>query len=273
MYRSLIGLTLGVLLVLVPTAARAQDDDAALKPAEPDFTLITLPTSLNAPVGKMAFRVTHRFARPLDCDTCVNTLGGDAFGIDNGAQIGLELRAGVVKNGQVGVYRVSDKTLNVFGQYGLTRQTGSMPIETAVRVGVDMTNVGQRHTDSEYSPAIALILGRLIGDQAALYVEPSWVHHSNVFRLPGDDNTVMIGLGARVRVLPTLYLTGEFSPRVGGYKPGHHPGSFSLEKRVGGHMFQINFSNGLGTTPGQLARGGPSQNEWHLGFNITRKFF
>ena len=34
-----------------------------IKPAEPDFTLISLPTALRLPQFKSAFRVTHRFVR------------------------------------------------------------------------------------------------------------------------------------------------------------------------------------------------------------------
>ena len=37
--------------------------------------------------------------------------------------------------------------------------------------------------------------------------------------------------------------------------------------------FQLNFSNAFGTTFGQIARGGPQENDWFMGFNISRKFF
>src|SRR5262245_49509313 len=50
-----------------PPAASAQDD-AVLIPAEPDFTIINLPTSLRMPLFGSAIRVTHRFTRPLKCD-------------------------------------------------------------------------------------------------------------------------------------------------------------------------------------------------------------
>ena len=63
----------------------------------------------------------------------------------------------------------------------------------------------------------------------------------------------MIGLGARVRIRPATYLVGEVTPRFSGYKPGVDQGSFGIEARAGGHTFQINFSNGFGTTLGQLA--------------------
>ena len=49
--------------------------------------------------------------------------------------------------------------------------------------------------------------------------------------------------------------------------------SFGLEKRSGGHMFQLTITNGFGTTMGQVARGGRNTEDWHLGFSISRKFF
>ena len=88
-----------------------------------------------------------------------------------------------------------------------------------------------------------------------------------------DNNTTMIGLGARVRIRPTTYLVGEVTPRLTGYKPGVDQGSFGIEGRAGGHTFQINFSNGFGTTLGQLAGGGVGSNSWFIGINISRKFF
>jgi hypothetical protein len=83
----------------------------------------------------------------------------------------------------------------------------------------------------------------------------------------------MVGLGTRIRVRPTVYVVGEWTPRVSGYTPGAHQGSFAIEKRVGGHSFQLNFSDGFGTTMGQIARGGTGSSDWYLGFNISRKFF
>jgi hypothetical protein len=70
-----------------------------------------------------------------------------------------------------------------------------------------------------------------------------------------------------------MYLVGEITPRVGGYSPGVNQMSFGIEGRSGGHQFQLNFSNGLGTSLGQIARGGIDNNSWFIGFNISRKFF
>ena len=41
-----------------------------------------------------------------------------------------------------------------------------------------------------------------------------------------------------------------------GYRPGGSDGSFGIEKRARGHLFQFNVSNGLGTTASNNVREG-----------------
>jgi hypothetical protein len=258
------------LCLVTPSVARAQaDDPAALKLAEPDFTLVALPTSLRLPKFGSAFRVTHRFTRPLS-DGDFGDLAADLFGIDSGARIGLEYRFGIIPNGQIGIHRTSDRTIELFAQYGLLPQGPTWPIDVSVLASIDGTN----NFKDSYSPAIGAIVSRRFGDIAAVYVQPIWVNNSN--QLPAEladhNDTFLIGVGARVRVRPTVYVVGELAPRTG-YKPGVNHGSIAIEKRAGGHTFQLNFSNAFGTTMGQIARGGPDGNEWFMGFNISRKFY
>jgi Membrane bound beta barrel domain (DUF5777) len=259
-----------VALIGLAGAASAQDDDEKLKPAEPDFNLVTLPTSLRLPKYGSAFRVTHRFGRSLNGD--FGDVAGDLFGLDSGAVIGLEYRFGIVTNGQIGIHRSSDnKTIEFFGQYGVIRQGARHPLDISVAVSIDGTN---NFRDS-YSPALGAIISHSVGDRAAFYVEPMWVNNSNPLptELVDHNNTFMIGIGGRVRIRPTVSIVAETAPRVSGYKPGAHHGSVGIEKRAGGHLFQLNFSDSFGTTWGQLARGGASSHDWYLGFNISRKFF
>jgi hypothetical protein len=251
--------------------ARSADEDMNLRPAEPDFTLIALPTALRLPHFKSAFRVTHRFTQPLNANA--GDVASNLFGLDSGAQIGLEYRIGIVKNGEVGIHRTSDKTIELFSQYGLVRQTTSHPVDVSVMVSVEGTN----NFRDQYSPAVAGILSRTFGDAAALYVEPTWVHHSNVqpdTAIGGaPTDTVMVGLGGRFRIRPTVSVVTEFSPRLSGFRPGINHGGVAIEKRAGGHTFQLNVSDSFATTMGQIARGGPAGTNWHLGFNISRKFY
>jgi hypothetical protein len=109
---------------------------------------------------------------------------------------------------------------------------------------------------------------------AALYLEPIWVNNANL--LPSEivdhNDAFLLGLGGRCRVRRTTYVIAEVAPRVAGDSPGAEHVTVGVDKLVGGHVFQINVSNGVGTTIGQVARGGSTKN-WYLGFNITRKFW
>lgn len=268
MNRSSFPLAAALALTLAFGSPAFAQDDAELKLAEQDFTLVSLPTALRVPAGKGAFRVTHRFTRPLGQGD-FGDLAGDLFGIDSGAQIGLEARFGLMKNTQVGVHRTNDKDVMFFAQYGLVRQ-GNAPLDVSVTASVDGTN----NFKDSYSPSLGVILSRTFGDVAGLYVEPMWVNNSNPLpsEVVDDNDTIIIGIGARVRIRPTVYLVGELAPRTG-YKPGVNHGSVAIEKRAGGHTFQLNFSNSYGTTRRQLAGGGFSNDDWYMGFSISRKFF
>ena len=249
--------------------APADDPDKDPNQSQPDFTLIGLPTTLRVPKFSSAFRVTHRFLRPLGAGD-FGDLSGDLFGLDNGAQIGLEYRFGLMRGLQTGIHRTSDKTIELFSQYSLMQQKNGGMFGLDVLASIDGTN----NFKDSYTPALGLVLSRELGSHGALYVEPIWVNNSNPLPSEVVDNndTFVIGVAARLRIRPTVYVVGEILPRIG-YDPGVSHGSFAIEKRAGGHVFQLNFSNGFGTTMGQLARGGTSNDDWYLGFNISRKFF
>jgi uncharacterized beta barrel domain-containing protein DUF5777 len=274
-------MAIAILALACASAAFAQDDtdDAVLKPAEPDFTLISLPTALRLPKFKSAFRVTHRFGRPLG-DGDFGDLAGDFFGLDNGATIGLEYRFGIVPNGQIGFHRSSSgKTIELFAQYGALRQGHRSPVEVSAWFSIEGTD----NLQENHSPSLGAIISRRFGEVASVYVEPMWVNNSNPVpgQLVDHNDTGIIGLAARIQIHPTVYLVGEMAPRVGGYDPGATHAAFAIEKRVGGHVFQLNFSNSWSTTMGQIARGGFEHQDpdgsmvtdWFLGFNITRKFY
>ena len=258
-------------ILAVPAAALAQEDDAAvLDLAQPDFTLVSLPTTLRLPVMGSAFRVTHRFTRSLG-EGDFGDLLEDFFGFDSAGVIGLEYRFGILPNTQIGVHRSNlDKVIEFFGHYSVLRQP-SAPVDITALVSIDGTN---NFRDS-YSPAIGAIVSRRIGNVGALYLQPIWVNNSNQqpSEVADDNSSMLLGLGGRIRIRPTVYLVGEFAPRIAGYDEGTHHGSFAIEKRAGGHSFQLNFSTSFATTPGQLARGGAAEDAWYIGFNISRKFY
>lgn len=252
------------------STAQEDDPDRDVNLAQPDFALASLPTTLRLPRHASAFRITHRFGRPLGAGD-FGDLVGDLFGLDSGALIGLEYRFGLFRGAQVGIHRTSSKTIQFFGQYDIRNQRAGFPVGLAAYGSVEGTN---NFRDS-YSPGLGLLISRELNDRAAVYVEPLWVNNTNALpdALVDDNDTVIVGLGARLRVRPSVYVLAEGAPRLAGYDPGVTHVSFGIEKRAGGHNFQLNVSRGFGTTLADVARGGLNSDDWFLGFNISRKFY
>lgn len=236
------------------------------QPLEPDFRVINLPTTLSIPRLKADFDMSHRFTRNLSSGSFSDN-AEVLFGLDAGAVIGLGFRFGVTDNLQVGLYRTSDQTIQFFGKFDVIRQGESVPVSISPIVSIE----GADNFREDYQPAVGAVVSHTLGDRIALYATPVWVH--NTAAAAGlDRNTAFIGLGARIRVLTRVYLVGEVSPRLGGYDPGDPEFGFGIEKRVGGHVFQLNFTNSFSSTYGQIARGG-FPDTIYLGFNLSRKFY
>jgi hypothetical protein len=252
------------------TAVAVQEDDPDLDVnlAQPDFTLIGLPTTLRLARHKSAFRITHRFSRPL-AEGDFMDLVEDFFGFDSGAQIGFEYRFGLFRATQLSIHRTNNRTIQFLAQRQLVAQDDDFPL------GIDAIGAieGLDNFTESYSPTLGVAISREFSDRFAAYAEPMWINNTNPepSELVDDNDTFVLGLGARVRVLNTVYGVFEYTPRLSGYEPGEHQIGVAIEKRLGGHSFQINFGNAFGTTFAQMARGGGE--DWYIGFNISRKFY
>ena len=126
-----------------------------------------------------------------------------------------------------------------------------------------------------YAPSVGATISRQIDDHVALYAVPMWVHNVTplLAQITGvKDNTFFIGLGGRVRIRPTVYISAEVVAAVAGSAPNTTEYAFAIEKRAGAHLFQLNFGNTQRTTFAQTASGG-LPDALFMGFNLTRKFF
>ena len=260
-----------IILTAFALPARAQgaadDDDAKLRPAEPDFTVVNLPTTLPLPLHAGNFHLTHRFAENLRNDS-FNTQLSNLFGMDQGATIQFEYRFGVLKHLEAIAARTNfNKTFQFSGKYDALHQTDSRWFGASAIVSIE----GGDNFNENYKPALGGSVSHAFGDRAAVYGVPVWVHNSAA----GTGNTrdtFFIGVGGRVAFTPTAYVIAEITPRVSGYAPGDPEYAFGVEKRVGGHVFSLVFANTPGTTFGHLASGGFPHN-LQFGFNLARKFF
>jgi hypothetical protein len=251
------------------SAAQNEPEDArVLQLAEPEYRVVNVPTTMLLPKGGWSFDLTHRFNGNLaNYDSFVDALE-DLFGIDQGAVIGIEVRYGILPGLHAAFYRTSfDKTIQFHGKYDAIRQASGSPVNVSALVSVEGTD----NFKEDYAPALGASVSRTVKDVAALYAAPMWVHNTSPLSEETRD-TFMLGLGARVRLTPSVYVSGEVTPRLSGYQPSHPEFAFAIEKRVGGHMFQLNFTNTSATTYAQVARGG-FPDSLYMGFNLARKFF
>lgn len=251
-----------------PVPVEDEDDpDEDVDLAQPDFTLAALPTSLRLPRHRSAFRVTHRFGRPLGQGSFGN-LVENFFGFDAGGLIGLEYRFGLRRGTQAVVHRTSDRTIQFAALHEVLAQRPALPIGVTLLASVE----GLDNFRDDYAPGLGVIVSHEVGERGAVYLEPLWI--ANAARVDGRRrDAAVLAFGARWRVSRAVYVVGEAAPRLRRAGDGITHVAFGIERRAGGHAFQLNVSNGLGTTFGQIARGGPRRDDWFIGFNISRKFY
>jgi hypothetical protein len=286
------GVFLTLVLLSSSAVAGAQSPDAAAPPpapAEVELNIINLPTTQSLKKHGSYFRLTHRFARDLRRGD-FGQLAEDLFALDNGAIIGLEYRFGITSDLQAGVHRsILSRTIEMFGRYDRWRQNEQLPVSISLIGSIE----GLDNFTEHFQPTIAASISRAFGGTLVLYTVPMYVAHTAaadfieghdehthdvgevdepaVDEHAGHEDTFMLGLGGRLRLRPTVYVSAEVSPRLAGHDPLRATWGFALEKKTEGHTMQINFTNSWGTTFGQLARVG-SEHDIYLGFNITRRF-
>lgn len=266
-----------IALLAVVGVARAQVPDAApptARPFEIELNVINLPTTHQVKRHGSYFRLTHRFARDLRRGD-FGSLAEDLFSLDSGAIIGLEYRYGITSDLHVGVHRsLLRKTIQLFGRYDRWQQGADMPVSISFIGAVE----GQNNLRDDHQPTIGATISRAVAGRLALHVTPAFVGGTRAADLGSGgstdelaDHTVFVGFGGRLRLRPSVFVTGEITPRLAGYDPGNGTWGFAVEKKTRGHTLQMNFTNSFGTTFGQLARGG-SEHDVYLGFNVTRVF-
>lgn len=252
--------------------------------------VVNLPTTLSLKRHKSYFRITHRFARDLRRGS-FGQLAEELFSLDSGAVIGLEYRFGITDTIQAGINRsILGKTIELFGRWDALKQHDGRAFGLSATGSIE----GQNNLQLDPQPGVSVTFSRIQGSRLAFYATPTFVKdaHTPTLRvghgdhehggeegeetgeeIPGEDknNTAFIGLAMRLRVLETMSVVAEVSPRIYGYRPDRAAWNVGVEKLTRGHVLQLNFGNTFGTTPGQIARGG-STTDVYLGFNMSRKF-
>lgn len=293
--RRLIGVLLAACFVSVPAAAQ----DPPLPDPQIELNVISLPTTQSLRGRQSYFRLTHRFNRDLTLGD-FDDLARDLFAFDNGALLGLEYRFGITSYLQAGLHRSTlDKALQLFARWDAIRQGGRWPVGMSALASIE----GLDNLNDGHQPGMGIVLSKAFGRALALYATPMYVGgtfeaeriaaklededhgHDHLVALAlvqdgheGEEHlehegegTFFLGLATRLQVRPSVFVVGEYTPRLSGHDPGDSMWGVGIEKSTRGHTLALTLTNSYATTPGQIALGG-TPGALYLGFNITRKF-
>src|SRR3954471_19016560 len=176
-------------------AASAFDEDTVPQPAEPDFTLINLPTTLRLPRYKSNFHLTHRFLGNLE-DGTFSDQASRLFGLDTGAAIGFEYRFAIARHVQLAAYRTNvNRQTQFYAKYDPLAQSASMPVSVSGIVSVE----GSNNFRQDHVPALGAVVSRKVGELAALYATPMFVHDTAIGSGTTRE-TAFLGIGGRLHV-------------------------------------------------------------------------
>lgn len=118
---------------------------------------------------------------------------------------------------------------------------------------------------------VQLSLAYQLSDRLSLMLVPCYSTNTT-HGDPSNRGTFSLGFGGRWMVLEDISLIGEYLPVISGHKAPANGWGFGIEKKIGGHVFQVFVLNSMGLVADQFVPGGDLKNDVRLGFNIFRTF-
>ncbi|NUM81326.1 c-type cytochrome [bacterium] len=255
--------------------------------------LINLPTTRTLGQKTAEFRILHRFG--LINGGGSNTFGA-FFGLDNGAFTSINLSLALRNDLDILVRRTGPfKDIEVAVKYVPVKQKPGMPVSLGFYAGFDWLSrkdIGK----NRFAPNIQILAGSQLSKDLSILAVPSFTFKSNHNETVVKNGTeykdtrytMAVGLGAQYQFKPNAAITGEFIPRLDGYKgikesqdPRFNTWSLGLLYKIRLHVFQVLISNtqflhttqyvagSSAITENKLFKGGAN---FHFGFNIIRQF-
>lgn len=229
--------------------------------------LINLPTTLTPGKGEFLLRISHRFSEPVDAGF------GELFGLDSYANIMIGLGYGITDDLSVSLGRARFAKEWEFGADWLVAEqglSGRLPFSVALHTGVSLATDG----DDSAKVFAVLSLSRQFTKRFSVLVAPAVATNVNHWDLD-PEASFALGIGARYMVFEDFSVTAEWVPTLAGYKDVESGWGLGLEKKIGGHVFQVFVTNVFGLTTAQVLPGGDlriGDLDLRIGFNIFRTF-
>lgn len=260
-----------------PPNGDSTDEPEKRKFTRPAFwgtRLINLPTTHSIGKGEVLFRISHRYYPSI-------TEGYDSFyGLDGPAVILLSLGYGLSDNFSLTLARAKlDKEVELSMKWVLFRQEKSkMPLSGALNIGGSLVTESQPDRDvfdaDNMKFNIQAILSYQLSDALSFALVPAYSSNTNHWD-PSSEGTFALGTGGRLMVFNDFSIIWEWNPVLSGYKANSHGWALGIEKKIGGHVFQVFLLNSAGLTSSQFLPGGDlrlQDGDFRIGFNIFRLF-
>lgn len=245
------------------------------KPSFWGTRVINLPTTQSIGKGRLLFRVSHRFYPAIRS-------GYDSFyGLDGPAVILLSFGYGLRDNLDLTLARTKlDKEVEFSLKWVMFEQGKilTLPFSAALNFGGSLVTQSQPdrkvfHADN-MKFNLQVILSHQVNNALSLVLVPAYSSNTNHWD-SSSEGTFALGAGGRWMIFNDFSIIWEWVPVLAGYKDNSNGWGLGIEKKIGGHVFQVFILNSTGLTSDQFIPGGDFRlKDWDLriGFNIFRKF-
>jgi hypothetical protein len=262
----------------VPENEMTGQSEAGDRPAKPGFwapRAINLPTPRAIGPRRFLFRIAHRFYPSV-------REGYDVFyGLDGPASILLSLGYGFSDRFDLTLSRS-----NRFQEWSLTfdyvwlrpQKDASLPLTAAAHLVTGLVTE-KREGIPTFAPenmkfTFQLSLALEVHERVALLLVPSYAANTNHWESE-SEGTLALGTGVRVTLFDEFSILVEWIPVLAGYHAKSQGWGLALEKKIGGHVFQVFALSTVGIPETQYLPGGDlciREGDVRFGFNIFRWF-
>ena len=245
------------------------------------WTVGNTPTTEVLEKGNLLFRISHRFAPKID-------KGNKMFGLDGPAIIMFSLGYAITDDLLVTLGRTNaadDCELNA--RYRLLEEmNGEVPFSLAFQTGINWESreiSGKKRFRSEaFMYSLQVIATKNLFDRFFVAVVPGMLINPNI-SVSNEDPLITIGLGGRYYLGAGYSIITDWIPIISGFNAAPSAYGFDdkvklfdawtigVEKLIGGHVFQVFFTNSEGITTDQYMNGGDldiQDGDVRLGFMI-----
>ncbi len=237
--------------------------------------LVNLPTARTIGKGNFLFRVSHRFFPAVK-------EGYDVFyGLNGPASVLLGFGYGFTDKLDLTLFRANESQEFEFAvKYICFNQDGERedPFSLALLGGFSLItlSVPGKNTfrDENFRVNLQSALSYKVNRSISLLLVPGYSTNTNPSQESGQG-TLSLGLGGRAMIINDLSVLLEWIPVLAGYSFDSWGWGLGIEKKIGGHVFQVFALNSVGMTTPQFVPGGNfriDEGEFRFGFTIFRWF-